>query len=191
MFRKKIAVTSLTLNEVNANLAKEPDGTMNFNFLFSRDSVRKDSLFFDLSITTLTLRNSRVTYSNLTRERRYVAFNPDRIRFDNINSEISIGMFSRDSLNLTVKSFGGTEQSGLKLENLRFAARGSHKGVTISDFNLRLPETNILLRKINLKAERLQQILAFDPGLQVNIPIDDATIALSDLKAFVPGFAGS
>ena len=191
MFRKKITVTSLTLNEVNANLAKEPDGTMNFNFLFSRDSVRKDSLFFDLSITTLTLRNSRVTYSNLTRERRYVAFNPDRIRFDNINSEISIGMFSRDSLNLTVKSFGGTEQSGLKLENLRFAARGSHKGVTISDFNLRLPETNILLRKINLKAERLQQILAFDPGLQVNIPIDDATIALSDLKAFVPGFAGS
>lgn len=191
LFRKKIAVTSLTLNEVKANLAKEADGKLNFSFLFNTDSVQRDSLFFDLSITSLKVKKSSLNFSNNTRERVYAGFNPDRIRFDNINTNISIGIFSRDSINMAVKSFTATEQSGLKLDNLAFTAQGSHNGVTIGDFRLQLPETDIELQKIGLNADRLQKILAFDPSLQVNIPIDNATIALSDLKAFVPGFAGS
>ena len=191
LFRNKISVSSLNFDQVFVNLEKEANGVMNFDFIMNRDTVKKDSSFFDVNINKLTIRNSKAYYTNHSRQREFNAFNPDKIRISDINSEISIATFNRDSIDITVKSLSAGEQSGLELVQLTFSATGSHRGVEISNLDVVLPESKLFVKKIDLKANNLQDILAFRPSLSIVLPLRDAKIALHDLKAFVPGFGGS
>lgn len=191
LFRNKISVSSLNFDQVFVNLEKEANGVMNFDFIMNRDTVKKDSSFFDVNINKLTIRNSKAYYTNHSRQREFNAFNPDKIRISDINSEISIATFNRDSIDITVKSLSAGEQSGLELVQLTFSATGSHRGVEISNLDVVLPESKLFVKKIDLKASSLQDILAFRPSLSIVVPLRDAKIALHDLKAFVPGFGGS
>jgi len=191
LFRRQVSISSLTLNEVNFHLKKETDGTMNFAFLFDSDKQRNDSALLQLNVEQLTIKNSALSFSDHTNSKAYKAFNPARIIISNINSEISIANFTNDSLNAQVHRLSASESSGLELSNLSFLIRGSDKGVSIQDFMLRLPDSEIKLKTVLLKAKSLKEVLALDETVNANIPITDARIALNDLKAFFPGFAGS
>lgn len=191
LFRRQISISSLTLNEVNFHLKKETDGTMNFAFLFDSDTQKKDSSFLQLNIEQLNLKNSVLSYTDNTNSKPYKAFNPARINISNINSEISIATFTNDSLNARVHHLSASESSGLELTELSFIIRGSNKGVSIQDFLLQLPDSEIKMKTVQLKAPGLKEVLALDESVSAHIPISDARIALNDLKAFFPGFAGS
>jgi len=191
LFRKKVSISSLTLNEVNVHLQKQPDGTMNFAFLFAHDEAKKDSTFIQLNVEQLKIKNSALDYSDHTNTKKYIAFNPARMRFSDINSEISIASFSKDSMSANLRHLSLNEISGFQLNNLSFLIRGSNKGIKMYDFLLKLPDSEININNIALKAKTMQDVLALDPSTNAHIPVSKARIALNDLKAFVPGFAGS
>lgn len=191
LFRKKISITSLTFDRVAVNLKKSPDGVMNYQFLFKKDSIQNDSSFYELNINRLIIQNSELTYTGTTRQKGNNTFNPNRLRIENIHTELSVTAFTPDSLDVEVKRLSAREQSGPELRNLTFRARGSHKGVDIQDLEIGLPESHLKIEKIALKAGSLQNILSFSPSLSVSLPLYDAEIALNDLRALLPGFRGS
>lgn len=191
LFRRQISISSLTLNEVNFNLKKEPDGIMNFAFLFETEKQKKDSAFFELKVEKLRIKNSGLSFYDTTNSKQYKAFNPARIVVSEINSDISIAIFNKDSLNAQVHQMSAREKSGLELNTLSFSILGSNKGVSIRDFLLKLPDSEIKLKNISLQADSLQQVLKLDESVSAHIPITNARLALNDLKAFFPGFAGS
>ena len=191
LFRKKISISSLNFNKVYVNLQKESDGVMNFHFLVKPDSITNDSTFYELNINKLTLRNSKLDYSDFTRERDFTGFNPDRIRIENINLELAITTFTRDSLDIELHYLTAEEQSGLTVDNISFRAKGSHRGVNILNAGIEMPNSKLSVKKIELQADRLQDILSFSPSVSVRLPIKDAQVSLHDLRAFLPGFKGS
>jgi hypothetical protein len=191
LFRRQVSISSLTLNEVNFHLKKEPDGSMNFAFLFEREKPKKDSAIFELNIEELKLKNSGLNFYDTTNSRKYKAFNPARIVVSDINSEISIATFNNDSLNARVHQLSAREQSGIELNTLSFSISGSNQGVRIEDFLMQLPDSEIKLKNISLKANSLKEVLNFDQSVSAHIPVTNARLALNDLKAFFPGFAGS
>ena len=191
LFRKKIVVSSITLDQVKVHLQKEVTGEMNFSFLINREASKPDSTFLDLKVGKLRIKDSRLDYANHTRTKEFIAFNPDCMSFTNINSEITIKALTSDSINATLRYLSAVEQSGLQLENLTFLIRGSNKGVSIHEFQLELPDSDISLKKIDLKAADLKEIVSLHPSVTAHAPIKSARIALNDLKAFIPGFAGS
>lgn len=190
LFHNRIAISEVSIDEVHLHLQKESDGKMNFSFLF-KDTTERKARFIDLQLEKLTLKNSTLDYTNNTRLKNYLAFNPDRMHFSDINAEVSIAHFNADSLDAELRYLSATERSGLHLDHLSFLVEGSETGVTFHDFRLELPDSEIKLKTVELKAQSMKEVLSLHPSITANIPVKDARIALNDIKAFFPGFAGS
>ena len=191
LFRQKIHISSLSLNNVHIHLQQLEEGTMNFSFLLNPDREKKKNSFIELSVGSLKIKNSQLDYTNRKRPEELAGFNPNRIRLKNINAELSIAEFKKDSINLDLRYLSAEEQSGPRLENLSFRVRGSDAGINIHELNLALPATDLSVKKIVLKDKSMKDILEFKSSLTAHIPIRNATIALNDLRSIIPGFAGS
>jgi hypothetical protein len=191
LFRQKVSVTALTLDQVYIHLQKMEDGTMNFSFLINTEHQRKDSSFINLKIEKLKIKDSRLDFTNNISKRTWPAFDPGCMSFRAINAEMSIAAFNSDTINATLRNLSTEESSGLKLEKVSFEVEGSHTNATISNFRLELPQSAINLKSISLKGDNLMEVLEMRPGVSIDIPQTSIRLALDDLKAIVPGLAGS
>ena len=191
LFRRKISVSSLTFNHIKVNLKKEADGVMNYRFLLQRDTLRKDSSFYEININRLAINDSELSFTDFTRQQLNGAFNPGKLRIENINTELSVATFARDSLDIELHSLTAREKSGIELDNISFRAKGSHNRIEVFDLKIDLPQSHLYADKIQLKDSKLLDILAFRPSLSVHLPLHETEITLNDLSPLLPGFKGS
>jgi hypothetical protein len=188
----KIIITSAKFDQFYGNLIIDKEGHSNLDFLLNafKQPPTKEPSKLEYRIYSFKLTNSSFSYTNLKvfRSLPKGIFNGNMMRFNRINTEISIPVFNKDTLSARILSLNGIERTGLVLTNIETQLTGSKKGVNIPVFDVRLPDSRLHLENIHLKYDSLADLNHFFEKVRLNAPISSSYIAFSDLKAFVPGF---
>jgi len=192
LFRGKVKITSFELDRLYANLVVDSAGHTNLDFVLKafQQPQTKDSANVVYQINHLRLINSSFNFTSHKRQAIIPAgvFNGNKLRLRNMNADIAINLYNKDTLSAKIIHLSAKELSGLELTDLSTQIMGSHTGVHIPFFNIKLPNSKLLLENITLKYDSLGDLKQFAEKVKWNAPISSAHIALADLKAFVPEF---
>jgi len=191
-FKGKVIFTSVEINQLAANLIIDKKGHSNLDFVIEafKTSSKKDTSQVTYRISRFKLINSRFTYLN---QKEYVklpivVFNGNNLRFKNINADISLNILKKDSINAKINHLSATEETGLVVSDFRTEIIGSLKVLKIPAIDIEMPQSDIHLKDIQLKYDSLTDLKHFANRVKWNAPIRQSTIALFDLRAFVPEF---
>ena len=145
----RIAIRTAQIFGLHARLNRPtPDGEDNFQFILdalaSKDTTQQKTPL-DLRVNSILVRHGQVRYDVLSAPATPGVFNAGHIAFKNIHANIALKALQNDSLNLSVKRFELEEQSGLRVEALRFRLVADTHRLSLSDFDLRLPATRLYI----------------------------------------------
>jgi hypothetical protein len=191
-FQNKIIFSSLALNSFYGNLIIDKTGHSNLEFIIDafKNPQKKNTTRVSFQLRNVRITNSRFSYTNLKEFEQLPSgvFNGNKLRFKNINAYISLNFQKIDSFNAQIKSFSAEEQTGLILTDLKTGITGSAKGINTPSIDLRMPNSNLKLTDVQLKYDSLADLKNFINKVRWNALIKPSSIAMSDLKAFVPEF---
>lgn len=189
-FNNKLEFSQVSFDGLRGHIKSDGQGNTNLDFLFKKRNQKKESTFIDLKLERFKIKNSSLSYSNMSDSTETLLFNPHRIELTRLNAEITVREFNKDSINLNVRYLNVQERSGLKLENLSLKAHGSPRGISIPELSIELPESKIKLSPLTMKFDSFDDFGDFYHQIIFDIPVKAATISFHDLAAFVPGFRG-
>ena len=184
----KVSVATAQLFGVHAKLYQaDADSKPNFQFvidsLASKDTT--DTSPLNLRVNSLIIRRSSVTYDRLDAEETPGQLNPHHLALSEISTHIILKEFSPDSLYMTVKRLSLREKSGLLVERLSLHYDGGRNASRLTDFQLRMPGTQLSLSDIlvtyTLKDNRLEL-----PSLRYSGSILPSRVTLSDVSCLLP-----
>ncbi len=187
----KIAFTKAQLFGSYARLYRENDSAkINCQFvidsLASKDTTSNTPL--DLRINSLIIRHTSVSYDCLDAPKTPGKLNLKHLWLKDISTHIVLKTLREDSVDVHVKRLALKEQSGLKLDRLAFDFQGGRQGCRLTDFNLRMPGTNVTLGDI-IATYRFRDDHFVTPSLKFNGSIAPSTITLSDMACLLPSLS--
>lgn len=189
-FKNKLVFSQLEFDGLRGHIKSDGQGNTNLDFFFKNLDKEKESAFIDLKLEKFKIKNSYLSYNNLSDSTETLLFNPNHIHLSRLNTEINVREFNKDSININIRYLNAQESSGLKLENLSLKAYGSPRGITIPEFSIELPESKIKLSPASMKFDSYEDFNDFANKIIFEIPVKEATLSFHDLAAFVPGFRG-
>lgn len=189
-FHKKFIFNNIELDNACISLETDKNGKSNADFLFQKKPEKSDSSFIDLRLKNLRISGSRFYYTKLSDTIKTSSFNANKLRFKDINAEIAIYLLNNDSINAAIKYLNARESSGMAIKNIQTKFSGSHKGIQFPQLTIQLPESEISLNHLAFKTNSFADFKNFAQKVSFKIPVNNTVIALQDLKAVVPQFAG-
>lgn len=171
----------LTLYRQNAQTA--PNFQFALDSLASKDTTSHTPL--DLRINTLIIRHTNFSYNQLDAPKTEGIFNPAHLNVSNLNANINLKVLTDDSLNVSVKRFGCSEQSGLTLSRIAFHLEAGRQQAFLSQLCLEMPSSQIQID--TLRASYMLDDKGIKPGsISFNGNIRNTSITPSDLRCFDP-----
>ena len=185
----KISISTAQLFGAHAKLYQR-DSLSKPNFQFVLDSLAsKDttstSAPLDLRINSLIIRHSTASFDRFDLPKTAGVLNPNHIKITDISSQIILKALSEDSLNINIKRLSFKEQSGLNVKRLSMHFEGGKNSSHLTDFELRMPGTNIKLGNIEA-FYRFRGDHFVTPSLHYSGSVQPSTITLSDLACLLP-----
>ena len=185
----KISVSSAQIFGLRANLyrqtAKSP---ANFQFvldsLASKDTTQHKPL--DLRIGSVIIRHGSIAYNQRDIASAAGVFSPQHIGISNLSAHIALHHLTDNDIHLSIKKIAFTDKSGLQVKNLRFKVNADKHQARLSDFQLELPKSHLLLEDLiatyrtNEKGTLISETLQFEGGIKPSL------ITLSDVACFAP-----
>jgi len=191
-FQRKIIFTSVDLDQLYGNLIIDKKGHSNLEFVLNafKAPPTKDSTQIVYRINKFRIKNSKFNFTNFKELQNLPkdVFNENKLKLKDINIDISLNVFKKDSLNMRVLSFSAKESTGLIITDFKTQIIGSLRGVKIPEIDLRMPNSDLHLEDIRLSYDSLADLKHFSDKVKWNAPIKLSKIAFSDLSAFVPDF---
>ena len=194
LFQGKISIRSVQLYGFDISLyqrtEKEP---LNCQFLIdalSSKEPKKEPSRLDLRINALLIRQGKVSYDLLSTPHIPDRFNPSHLKLDNLLATISLKHYSSDSLNIALKRMSFREQSGLKLERLKFHFIANQREALLKQFECQLPNSNICLSEIHAEYKNMQDWKQVGDSVFFSFEILPSKITGSDLTPLLPILKG-
>jgi hypothetical protein len=188
-FQKKLIFSDLELNNACFSLKTDINGKSNADFLFQKKTEKKDTTFIDLSLKKLKISSSRFHYTNFSDTLTTSNFNTNKLRFENINSEIVIDILNKDTISAAINMLNTRESSGLTIENIQTRFYGSQKGIYFPQLSIKMPASLLSLDELSFKTKSFTDYKEFAKNVSFNIPVQNTYISLQDLKGIIPQFA--
>ncbi|MDH6534859.1 hypothetical protein M2101_001535 [Parabacteroides sp. PM5-20] len=190
----KLVFSTVRLFGFSLNLKKEnPKADLNLQFLIDafsqKDTLDKKTPNLDLRFNSILLRKGELRY-NVTSERTSPGkFNAKHIHIDNLNANISLKAFNKDSLNAHIKKLSFDEASGFTLEKLSMNIVGSRDSASIDHFEIQLPQTKLKIDRATMNLSKVEGLTSFLNDAAVELSIAPSQIGLKDLAPFIPAFS--
>ncbi|MEG1860186.1 MAG: translocation/assembly module TamB domain-containing protein [Bacteroidaceae bacterium] len=147
-----ISIRNVELVNLYANLyKKDPKAIANYQFILNalKSDSKKEASSLDLNINSLIVRRATIQYNILSNPTTIGKLNTSHLNFSKVNVNLRLQKLTSDSINLRVRSISATEACGLNLQNLSFKVVANSQVCKISNFNCKLPNTNIDIPVIN------------------------------------------
>lgn len=189
LFDGKIDISSAQLFGFNAHLNKEtPDAKTNFQFIIDAlSSESEEPSRIDLRINSLMIRRGNVTYDVLSEEVKEGVFNINHLQLNNMRANLSLKALRSDTLNASIKQLSLEEaNSGFTLDKFDFRIVSNERLTVIDNFNIRLPNTTLLIDTINVRYDSIAALHNFADNAQFSVHLKPSEITLQDIAAFVP-----
>lgn len=189
----RIYISSAQLFGFNGSFyQKDEISKPNYQFvldsLASKDNDNKKSS--ELSINSLVIRHGAIKYDRFDKPDIAKSFNTNHIDVKDISAHLIIPYYTSDSLSINVKKLSFKEKSGFNLRNLSFRMSVNRKNAEIHDLNLRLPDTDIRLKRIKASYQYKAGKIHI-PYLKYDGVIERSRLRLSDFSCLIPAFKDS
>ena len=185
----KISVSSAQLFGLRANIYRQnAKSDMNIQFMLdslaSKDTTQHKPL--DLRIGSVIIRHGSIAYNQRDIASAAGVFSPQHIGISNLSAHIALHHLTDNDIHLSIKKIAFTDKSGLQVKNLRFKVNADKHQARLSDFELELPKSHLLLEDLiatyrtNEKGKLISETLQFKGGIKPSL------ITLSDVACFAP-----
>ena len=185
----KISVSSAQLFGLRANIYRlNAKSDMNIQFMLdslaSKDTTQHKPL--DLRIGSVIIRHGSIAYNQRDIASAAGVFSPQHIGISNLSAHIALHHLTDNDIHLSIKKIAFTDKSGLQVKNLRFKVNADKHQARLSDFQLELPKSHLLLEDLiatyrtNEKGTLISETLQFEGGIKPSL------ITLSDVACFAP-----
>ena len=185
----KISVSSAQLFGLRANIYKQnAKSDMNIQFMLdslaSKDTTQHKPL--DLRIGSVIIRHGSIAYNQRDIASAAGVFSPQHIGISNLSAHIALHHLTDNDIHLSIKKIAFTDKSGLQVKNLQFKVNADKHQAHLSDFQLELPKSHLLLEDLiatyrtNEKGKLISETLQFEGGIKPSL------ITLSDVACFAP-----
>ena len=185
----KISVSSAQLFGLRANIYRQnAKSDMNIQFMLdslaSKDTTQHKPL--DLRIGSVIIRHGSIAYNQRDIASAAGVFSPQHIGISNFSAHIALHHLTDNDIHLSIKKIAFTDKSGLQVKNLRFKVNADKHQARLSDFQLELPKSHLLLEDLiatyrtNEKGKLISETLQFEGGIKPSL------ITLSDVACFAP-----
>lgn len=185
----KISVSSAQLFGLRANIYKQnAKSDMNIQFMLdslaSKDTTQHKPL--DLRIGSVIIRHGSIAYNQRDIASAAGVFSPQHIGICNLSAHIALHHLTDNNIHLSIKKIAFTDKSGLQVKNLRFKVNADKHQARLSDFQLELPKSHLLLEDLiatyrtDEKGKLISETLQFEGGIKPSL------ITLSDVACFAP-----
>lgn len=185
----KISVSSAQLFGLRANLYKQnAKSDMNIQFMLdslaSKDTTQHKPL--DLRIGSVIIRHGSIAYNQRDIASAAGVFSPQHIGISNLSAHIALHHLTDNDIHLSIKKIAFTDKSGLQVKNLQFKVNADKHQARLSDFQLELPKSHLLLEDLiatyrtDEKGKLISETLQFEGGIKPSL------ITLSDVACFAP-----
>ena len=185
----KISVSSAQLFGLRANIYRQnAKSDMNIQFMLdslaSKDTTQHKPL--DLRIGSGIIRHGSIAYNQRDIASAAGVFSPQHIGISNLSAHIALHHLTDNDIHLSIKKIAFTDKSGLQVKNLRFKVNADKHQARLSDFQLELPKSHLLLEDLiatyrtNEKGTLISETLQFEGGIKPSL------ITLSDVACFAP-----
>ncbi|MGM9732582.1 MAG: hypothetical protein ACI3YT_00450, partial [Prevotella sp.] len=176
--------THFNLYRLNANTPH------NFQFaidaLASKDSTNEKKPL-DIAVNSYIMRHCSVSYDQWDKPAHRGRFDTNHIRMSEIGTYIILRTLTNDSLDVSVKKLTAKEQSGLKVDNIKFNLTAGKAGGHLTDFSLQMPHSRISIDKFKVKYRLDAQGGIDRNSIRYEGRITPSDITLADISALVPG----
>ena len=185
----KISVSSAQLFGLRANIYRQnAKSDLNIQFMLdslaSKDTTQHKPL--DLRIGSVIIRHGSIAYNQRDIASAAGVFSPQHIGISNLSAHIALHHLTDDDIHLSIKKIAFTDKSGLQVKNLRFKVNADKHQARLSDFQLELPKSHLLLEDLiatyrtDEKGKLISETLQFEGGIKPSL------ITLSDVACFAP-----
>ena len=185
----KISVSSAQLFGLRANIYRQnAKSDMNIQFMLdslaSKDTTQHKPL--DLRIGSVIIRHGSIVYNQRDIASAAGVFSPQHIGISNLSAHIALHHLTDNDIHLSIKKIAFTDKSGLQVKNLRFKVNADKHQARLSDFQLELPKSHLLLEDLiatyrtDEKGKLISETLQFEGGIKPSL------ITLSDVACFAP-----
>ncbi len=181
----RIVVTSAQLFGLQANIYKKsPNAAYNFQFvvdsLSSKDKTTHTPL--DLRIQSLVIRNGEVNYNEWYHARQHT-FDVHHIKVNKLSTHIVLEHLTDDAIALQLKNTSFKEQSGLEVDHLSFDFNADKHHATLSQFDLRLPQSRVQIPSLQA-TYRIEQGKLVGSSLNYNLDLKNLQLSPADVACF-------
>ncbi|HRS24889.1 MAG TPA: hypothetical protein P5157_08360, partial [Paludibacteraceae bacterium] len=191
-FRGKYQFRSIDLNQLHGNIAIDTTGKTNFDFIvqaFKKPQGSKPTNI-EFRIKRFKLKNSSFRFVDARQNQgNSQTFNPKHLYLTNINSDIHLDIFHKDTIKASINHLSAHEASGLTLKDLRTKFSVSNKNIDIPYFDLWMPKSKIHFDSIRVDYATFSDLKNLNENVKLKIPLRSSYLTFSDLAAFVPAFA--
>lgn len=194
-FRKRVIFHSIEINGLHGNMQIDEAGRSNFDFLIEAFKPREDKSSFDVeySIRHIRINDTSFAYDNYYQQA--VELEPGQIdfnhlRFNDVSTEIALNILTSDTLNARILNFKAKEQSGLEIVDIHTKVDGSHSGLNMPGFYLKLPSSQINIENVSLKYDSIADFRDFSNKVQLTGELNNSILKIDDISPFVPVFKG-
>jgi hypothetical protein len=194
MFHGKILFNSLEFDQLNAHLKVDKQGHTNLDFVIEafKPKKPKPASNIEYRINRLIIRDSYFSYTKQGRKPDKGAniMNPNHMCFSELNAEVILNIFKKDSLNAEIKQLSFRDRSGFTLSDFRTAIQASTKKVKIPFVDVKLPASEIFMSDISLNYDSLADLKNFGQKVKLHVPLHKSVISPADLGAIAPELRG-
>lgn len=181
-------ISSAQIFGFKGNFYKQDERTdANYQFaldsLASKDTTKQSTL--ELSINTLIIRHGAFKYDRHDLPFTPSKFNLSHIDVSDISAHITIPFYSKERIEASVKKLSLRESSGFDLRNMSFDLAYSMNAAQISDFNMRLPNSDLNIKRLKATYKMGRKGIEKN-SLRYNGTLSSSTITPSDIACFVP-----
>ena len=147
LLRGKIFLRNIALLDTEVHLYKASiNQPINLQFIIDAFSSKDktSSGHTDLRINALIVRRGQLTYDEWYHPRPVSGrFSPQHIRLSDIDANLTLKHFTRDSLNFRIRQLAAREACGWDLRRLSMRFEGNRRHCTLRDVELRTPHSFI------------------------------------------------
>ncbi|MDR1633252.1 MAG: translocation/assembly module TamB domain-containing protein [Dysgonamonadaceae bacterium] len=189
LLKNQLLIHSVEAADFNIRISQDSAGSA-FNFQFLVDAFASDSPASDspvrIEIDQIILKNGKLSYDMLSKP--YLAdslFDVNHISIQNLEAKIRLQSIDLENLKTGITSLSFTEKSGFKLDDLHFNLQSKQKVVSLNDFAVRLPHSELKLSDAELDYTGLE-IRDIFAKAAYSFRIPSGKISAGDLIYFYP-----
>ena len=185
----RVVISSVQLFNARATLLRR-DSLSAPNYQFIVDSLSSSDTIshtpLNLSVNSLIVRRSSVSYDQLDVKPTPGIINPAHLKVSDISAHVLLPALTDDSVRLNVKRLALQEQSGLKLSRMSLLFEKHRHGACMTHLFVQLPRSSLIIDSLKAQCDwsRLKSTLRFR-GI-----LSDCSLTPADFTFMMPRLAG-